>query len=271
MTEQATIDAQALPATVASIASDLRALGVEPGMTLLVHSSLSALGWVAGGPQAVILALEDAVAPGGTIVMPSHSSHLTDPAPWQAPPVPPTWWPIIRAETPAYDPDLTPTRGMGVIAETFRKQRGARRSAHPHTSFAAWGEHAAQITDGHPLPFGMGDDSPLAQVYDLDGWVLLLGVGHGNNSSLHLAEYRVALPDPPSVTAAAPVLQYGERRWAEFPDLDWDDGDFVELGGAFGRDTDHVRSGSVAAAPSLLMPQRALVDYGVEWMAEHRS
>jgi aminoglycoside 3-N-acetyltransferase len=63
----------------------------------------------------------------------------------------------------------------------------------------------------------------------------------------------------------------GERRWVEFPDLGWDDGDFPALGDAFGRDTGLVRVGAVGAGTALLMPQRGLVDYGVRWLREQRG
>ena len=57
-------------------------------------------------------------------------------------------------------------------------------------SFAAWGKHAEFVTDGHSLDNGLGETSPLARVYDLDGYVLLLGVDYDSNTSFHLAEYR---------------------------------------------------------------------------------
>ena len=145
------------PATVASLQADLRALGVTPGMVVLVHSSLSAMGWVCGGPVAVILALQKALGPDGTLVMPTHSGDLTEPSRWESPPVPESWWPVIREAMPAFDPDLTPTRAMGTIPETFRKQRGVLRSVHPHVSFSARGPRAEEITGNHSLANGLGE------------------------------------------------------------------------------------------------------------------
>lgn len=114
-------------------------------MTIIVHSSLSSMGWVCGGGVAVVQALMDVVSEEGTIVMPTHTVDNSDPSEWENPPAPEDWWSIIRENMPAYHPDFTPTRAMGKIVEVFRTYPDVKRSHHPTYSFAAWGKHADYI------------------------------------------------------------------------------------------------------------------------------
>ena len=265
--EARSIAATRAPVTRARIAEDLRALGVRPGGVLLVHSSISALGWVCGGAQAVVEALRDALGPGGTLVVPTHTGGNSDPAGWAHPPVPEAWWPAIRAELPAYDPALTPARGLGAVVELVRTQPGALRSAHPQVSFAALGPAAETITAGHALDSGFGERSPLARIHDLDGDVLLLGVDHGSNTSLHLAEYRV--PVPARETSGAAVAGPDGRRWATWEDVVADESDFARLGADF-EATGAASIGPVGEGEARLMRQRALVAFAVSWMVANR-
>ena len=271
VTEEDAIRAtKGMPATAQSIWDDLSALGVAPGMVLLVHSSLSSLGWVCGGPTAVVIALEAALGPEGTLVMPTHSGDLSEPPYWRHPPVPEAWWETIRQTMPPYDVSMTPTRGIGAIPECFRNQVGTRRSSHPSDSFAARGPHAETIVRDHPLDFSMGDGSPLARIYDLDGWILLLGASIRCATSLHLAEYRAKYPKKKQIQRGAPVMLEGRRVWVEYQDVDWDDSDFTALGMSFAEKTRLVRSGHVANGTAQLIPQRPFVDFAVEWMEKNR-
>lgn len=270
MSEEQAIDGATAPVTQASIRDSLVSLGMPKGATVLVHSSLSRLGWVAGGAQAVVLALVEVVGPDGTLVMPTHSTHLTDPANWEHPPVPESWWPVIRDSTPAFDPRLTPTRGMGVIVDTFRHLPAVVRSCHPTCSFAARGPRAEEIVGRHELNDGLGEGSPLARLYDADGWVLLLGVGHANNTSLHLAESRSEYPGRLTTSQGSPMLIEGRRRWVEYSELNLDESDFEQLGLDFAA-TGLEQSGRVGVGTARLMRQRQVVDFAGEWFARNRG
>ncbi|MFW6269831.1 MAG: aminoglycoside N(3)-acetyltransferase, partial [Bacillota bacterium] len=168
----------------------MRKGGLKAGSTVIVHSSLSSLGWVCGGPVALIEALREVITVEGNIVMPAHSGDYSDPKYWENPPVPEEWWSTIRQEMPPFQPGITPTRGVGVVPETFRQYPDVHRSDHPASSFAAWGQKAEEIISNHDLDYALGENSPLAKIYELEGLILLIGVDHDRNTSLHLAEYR---------------------------------------------------------------------------------
>ena len=122
-----------------SLTDDLRRLGVRRDTVLLVHASFRSLGRVVGGPDVVVHALLDALGPAGTLVVPTHSTGLSDPSTWRHPPAPPQEWAVIRAEMPPYDAATTPSLFMGAVAECVRTWPQARRSGHPLVSFAAIG------------------------------------------------------------------------------------------------------------------------------------
>ncbi|HEY3437502.1 MAG TPA: AAC(3) family N-acetyltransferase [Actinotalea sp.] len=258
----------ASPVLRESLADDLRALGVREGGVLLAHASLSRLGWVAGGEQTVVLALQDALGPDGTLVMPSQSWQLCDPEYLADPRVPPHSWDAVRAGLPAYDAAWTPTRTMGAVVEALRAQPGTVRSSHPHRSFVARGPHAAEVVARHELTDPVGEGSPLSAVDRLDGQVLLLGVGHEKNTSLHLAEARSGLPTA-YVRNGAPMLVDGRRQWIAFEEPVVDDADFGAVGRAFAA-AGGERSGPVGHARASLMGQRELVRFAAHWFAVNR-
>ncbi|GAC1694744.1 MAG: BA2930 family N-acetyltransferase [Ktedonobacteraceae bacterium] len=268
MSEEDIIKATPIPRTRASLAHDLHQLGVTAGMTLLMHSSLRSIGWVSGGPIAVVQAVMDVVTSEGTIVVPTHTSGNSDPAKWQHPPVPQAWWSVIYDTMPAFDPGTTPTYGMGKIVEAFRTWPHVLRSNHPTDSFAAWGRHAEYITAHHSLENGLGEDSPLARIYDLDGWVLLLGVGYDSNTSFHLAEYRV--PSATPTTLGAPIMEEGKRVWKQYRDIEIDSDIFPDIGDEFEQDTRLVNMGRVGSAETRLFSQRAAVDFAEKWLTLKR-
>jgi aminoglycoside 3-N-acetyltransferase len=258
-------------ATGESLAAEFRALGIVAGDVLLLHSSYRSLGFVAGGPQAVVQALADVVGPAGTIVVPAHTPDNSDPATWQHPPVPESWWEAIRHQAPGFDPGRTPaSRHMGRLAELVRTWPGALRSNHPQVSFAALGPRAAEITGDHLLDDGLGERSPLGAIYRLDGRILLLGCGHDSNTSLHLAETR--LPGAPRHTTGSSIRASGggPGRWTTWSEVDVDSFDFASLGAAF-EATGAVVTGAVGAATARLMRQRAAVDFALGWLPANRA
>lgn len=256
------------PQSIRSLVDDFKRIGIEIGDIVLVHSSLSSIGWVCGEEVGVIEALLEAVGNEGTICMPAHSSGNSDPAHWCYPPVPKDWIETIYDSMPAFHKDKTPTRGIGCVPETFRKYPGSFRSDHPQSSFAANGRLAKEITENHVLTPQFGKDTPLGRMYDLDAKVLLLGVGYNSCTCFHMAEALIESLE--KVKMGAAIMENGIRVWKWFEDIDYDSDDFDKIGADFEKNN-NVDIGHVGNAISKLFNIRRAIDYGVDWLKENRN
>jgi len=188
-----------MPFTSVTIKSELvrqlDALGVQPGGILLVHAAFSRVAPVEGGPHGLVEALLAAVGSRGTLVMPSMADDDDVP----------------------FDPARSACRAVGMLADTFWRMPGVLRSDSPH-AFAARGALAARITRPHPVDVPHGLESPPGRVYELGGQVLLLGVGHDADTTVHVAENLagVRYRRPKHAT----VLEEGRPRRYEYGETD---------------------------------------------------
>ena len=250
------------PVTEARLRRDLERLGVEPGDTLTVHSSLSAIGWVLGGAPTVVRALIGCLGPDGTLAMPAATPSCADPATWPTRSFAHTWLDEVREHLPIFDPLTTPTE-MGSIPETFRRWPDTRRSDHPLESVCARGPAAEEVTQEHPLAYSEGPGSPFARLHDLDSRVLLVGVGFNRCTALHLAESLISNPRRTSVRF--PTLDGDRRVWVEVPNVaDDNDTHFPIIGELFASQR-RVRRGKIGEANCFLFSMRDLVKFARDY------
>ena len=256
-----------LAVDVGRLAADLGSLGLRRGQDLLVHCSLGAIGWVDGGPATLLRAIQETAGPAATIVVPAQTpwtSRTSDAFRALTAGLDQNGIDRFAAALPVFDPDSTPSHRMGTFAEHVRTRPGARRSAHPQTSFAALGPASAAIASGHDPECHLGERSPLRWLYDADAAILLLGVGYAVCSAFHLAEYRVRGGSE-------------ARGGSEVRGADLDAGDFELIGHALDEDwRDHPgpggpRAGRVGTAPTRLVPVRTAVNFAVGWMKKYRG
>lgn len=250
--------------------SGFEKLGLQEGDHVIVHTSLSSLGFVCGGAQIVIEALLETVKESGTIMMPTQSWKNLDPEAgvhWEEPK---EWWQLIRDHWPAYDKDITPTNTMGAVAEMFRKWPGAKRSSHPARSFAAKGKYAEYLLNDHDLCDIFGETSPVGKLYELEGKVLLIGVGYDKNTSIHLADVRADYPGKRYANESSAMMVDGKREWVTYETLVVDGEDFEQIGEAFEAVAD-VGKVKIGNAVVRCMRQREIVDFAVKWIEGNRK
>ncbi len=250
--------------TKETLSYDLQNLGLKKGMTIIVHSSLSSLGSVKGGPITVIQAIMEILTEEGTIMMPTQSVDLSDPSSWDQPSVPEKKWEEIRKAMQPYHPLYTPTSYMGRIVEVFLTCPEVKRSSHPNYSFAAWGKYKDRLINNHELNYGLGDTSPLGRLYDIDNaYVLLLGVDYASCTAFHLAEYRI--PYQKIINHTAPILEDNKKVWKTYQELEFRGSLFTYLGKSF-EDETYVKKRKVGSAQARLFQVKCAVDYAKSWL-----
>jgi aminoglycoside 3-N-acetyltransferase len=254
--------------TKEQIKADLRHLGLKENMTLILHSSLSKVGWVCGGQHAVITAIQEIITGNGTLVMPAFCRYNSDPAKWDNPPVPPEWHQIIAEHMPAFDINNSETTNMGVIAESFRKYRGVFRSCHPQSSFCAWGKKAEEILEDHPLDFAFAEHCPLGKLYQHDAFILLLGVDYDSCTTFHLGEYKSKIRK--EIDDYFAVWEDNRRVWKRVRDYMVDTSEFNTLG-ALMEQQGLVTRDKIGYAESRFLKVRDAVDISYRFFKNRHS
>jgi aminoglycoside 3-N-acetyltransferase len=256
--------------TQARLAADLRALGVHEGGIAMVHTRMSALGWVIGGSETVVRAVLEALGPEGTLTAyASWAEHVyghddrpaEHRAAYAADP------PVFDPATGAVDPDY------GRIPERVRTWPGALRSGHPEAGVVAVGPRAGWLTASHPDDDGYGAASPFARLVEAGGQVLMLGAPLDTVTLLHHAEAIARVTGKRMATFTVRHVT-GDRTYT---DIDTSRGAFPYERLALPEDEFAVIArealaagigtrGRVGEGESHLFPARELVGFAVGWM-----
>jgi len=232
--------------TRADLVADLRSLGLPAGATVLTHSSLRSLGWVDGGADTVIDALLEALGPGGTLLVPTLTGTEQD----------------SPERPPVFDSRATPC-WTGRIPETLRQRTDARRSDHPTHSVAGISPRVEEVIAGHAhCPTPCAATSPYGRLADWGGFVLLLGVTHESNTSLHMIEEVAETPYHMQPGLALARVAGDDGTWQEIPTAlhlwRWDR-DFPKIEPLL-RSSGAQRDGLVGQAPARLIAAGAMRD-----------
>jgi aminoglycoside 3-N-acetyltransferase len=257
-----------------SLTRDLRALGLAPADTGMVHASVRAVGAIAGGPDQIHLAIKDAIGPDGTLLMYASAPDGYDEVGRG------TLSPEVEAELleklPPFDAQTARSaRDNGALVEMLRTYPGSRVNDHV-ARFVAWGKHAEHLLAEQPWNYAFGAGSALERFVALDGKILLLGSDHDAVTFLHYAEHVGDFPGKQVARYLVPVLERGGRVWRAMEEFDtsdsgahanWPPRFFARIVDLHLRRTEN-RGGLVGDAPSHLFSARALLDRALPIMKQ---
>ena len=257
---------------------DITGLGVKPAATVMVHASLRRIGLARtdfgeGGAEQLLDALDEAVAPGGTLLMTLGTHYALD---WV------NRYPVeqraaLLAGTDPMALDQAPAvSDVGWLAEAFRRRPGTKVSSNPSGRFGARGARAADLLRDQPWHDYYGPGSPLHKLCAWGGQVLRLGADPDTVTALHYSEYVARLPSKRRVRWDYLLsAENGPRHvWVECLDdsdgiVDWHGEDYFALILAAYLAAGRARTGRVGKAEAELIDAADLVDFGARWMEEH--
>lgn len=137
---------------------------VQPGETIIVHTSYKSLGGVEGGAETVIDVMRELVGSNGTVMFPAFNFQ--------------SW-----TETHYFDVIETPSK-MGMITELARIRPDARRTPHPIYSFSVWGARAEEFSKTDDAE-AYGPNSAFALFHKINGTIVSIGLDFNSTFSLH--------------------------------------------------------------------------------------
>lgn len=265
------------PLTRRQLAEAVVALGVRHGNMVMLHCSLSSMGYVVGGADTVVAALLEALGPDGTLMALAgweHDSYELDewPEPLRS---------AYLSDPPGFDPSVSEAaRDFGRLPERIRTWPGAASSEHPEARIVALGRRSEWVTKDQPIDHPYGPGSPLAKLVEARGEVLVLGAPLNTVTLLHHAEELARVPNKKTVRYRAPVASPRGIEWLQIEDIDTSKGAFPYERVTGKRDAfDVIGEAAVAAgvgvvgkvgeAHSHLFPARELVDFAVKWIEKH--
>lgn len=164
------------------VQAGLRSLEINPQNPVIVHTSLKSFGEVRGGADTVLGALLSTFQ---SVAMPTFT-YKTMITPEDGPDDNAMDYGSgkdLNRMAEFFFPEMPADPLMGVVAEKLRQRPNAKRSIHPILSFSAVNLDEAMNMQTYEEPL-----APIREIAELNGWVLLLGVDHTSNTSIHYAE-----------------------------------------------------------------------------------
>ena len=154
----------------------IKNMGIMPADTVLLHSSMKAIGEVSGGADTVLNVFMDYLSE-GLLILPTHT------------------WATMSEHHNEYDPAKEPAC-VGILPNLFRKREGVLRSLHPTHSVAVFGREKEKFIEGEE--YRTTPCSPQGcynRLREKDGKILLIGVGHERNTYIHCVEELLGVPE----------------------------------------------------------------------------